>query len=114
MGKGLFKSVYGKTDEGIFPDLYSHKGSSPSTQRMDIRLGNYEFFGEGEEEEEDDEDEKEEAPASTPSLPTAPGGPVTGPSVFAKDKEGFPMWVVGIFLLGFAFAWRQRKKATTA
>ncbi len=128
MSKGLFKSIYGKTDEGIFPDLYERQGSSPATQRMDIRLGDYSFGQE--DDDDDDEDEAKAAPATptpaptipTPApaaagkmkLPEAPGGAVKGPSVFSQDKDGFPMWLVGVFLLGFAVAWRQKKKSTTA
>jgi hypothetical protein len=117
MARGLFKSIYGKTDEGIFPELYSHEGMTSKTKRMDIRLAGWELG------QTDEDDEEEETPSvatsstpSTPSssgmsLPTAPGGAVTGPSVFTQEKEGFPMWVLGIFILGFALAWRQNKKA---
>lgn len=31
-------------------------------------------------------------------------------SVFAKEYEGFPMWLVGVFLFGFAYMYRKRKK----
>tara|TARA_B100000925_G_scaffold272428_1_gene236360 strand:- start:162 stop:515 length:354 start_codon:yes stop_codon:yes gene_type:complete len=117
MARGLFKSIYGKTDEGIFPELYSHEGTTSKTKRMDIRLAGWEL-GQVEDDEDDEEDEEEEIdisasvpPSGGMKLPTAPGGAVTAPSVFTQEKEGFPMWVLGIFILGFALAWRQNKKA---
>lgn len=112
MARGLFKSIYGKTDEGIFPELYSHEGTTSKTKRMDIRLAGWEL-GQTDDDEEDEEDDFTPPPTPSPSLslPTAPGGAVTGPSVFTQEKEGFPMWVLGIFILGFALAWRQNKKS---
>jgi hypothetical protein len=111
MGKGLFKSIYGKTDEGIYPDLYTKHGTSSGTKRTDIRLGDYEYLGDyhflGEEDDDDDDEEEGETSPGTPATTDSTPG---GPSVFSKDKEGFPMWVAGIFFLGFALAWRQRKK----
>ena len=80
MGKGLFASIYGTTGEGIFDDLYSHKGASPPVQSEDIRLGGYEtgLSGAG--------------------------------NFFSQDIGGFPLWLVGIGFLGFAWAYRRKKK----
>jgi len=73
-GKGLFKSLY-KT-KGLFTALFSDRGSSPPTKRMDIRLG-----------------EAEE-----------------NPSFFNQEVLGIPAWLLGVFLLGFSFMYRKKKK----
>jgi hypothetical protein len=99
MAKGLFSSLYGKTEEGIFNKLYSHNGTMSRVQRTDIRLA-----GLGQEE---DEDEEPDTPA-----PPAPAGPKE--SVFEKEYEGIPLWVIGIFFLGFGVAYRKLKKANAA
>lgn len=118
MAKGLFTTIFGRTDEGIFPDLFANEGTYSPTKRMDIRLGNYEF-AQAEEDDDEEDDLPTQAPPTTPSsqkidLPTAPGGPATGPNVFTQDKEGFPMWLVGVFFLGIALAYRQKKKSKSA
>jgi hypothetical protein len=107
--KGLFKSIYGITEEGVYNDLYSRDGSSPSTKRMDIRLGQVE---------EDDEDDEEEdiSVITAPEAPFAPPAPDAAPSTeekpfFSQEFLGFPNWLIGVFLLGFAYAYRRRKKA---
>jgi len=94
MAGGLYKSLYGKG--GIYEQLYSKYGSSPPTQRTDIRLGNYGYFGQAEE----DDDDESEAPLASPGKP----------AVFAKEYKGFPMWLAGLFLLGFAWTLRRKKK----
>lgn len=88
-----FKSLYGK--DGIYDRLYSKRGSSPPIERTDIRLGDYGYFGQAD----DDDEGDEEAPS---------GGPVK-PPIFAKEYKGFPMWLLGIFLLGFSWAVRKKK-----
>lgn len=104
----LYGSLYGKTEEGVYNDLYRKKGS-PSTQRMDIRLGQAE---------DDDEDDDDEMPIAAPFDPSAPSAPAgTAPAkenFFSQEFMGFPNWLIGVFLLGFAYAYRQRKKAEAA
>jgi hypothetical protein len=105
--KGLFKSLYGITEEGVYNDLYSRDGSSPPTKRMDIRLGQVEN---------DEEDDEEDALTILPE--TAPEtAPEATPSIeepfFSQEFLGFPNWLIGIFVLGFAYAYRRRKKATS-
>ena len=96
MAGGLYKSLYGKG--GIYEQLYSKYGASPPTQRTDIRLGNYEYFGQAE----DDDEENEE--------PEAPPANAGKPPIFAKEYQGFPIWLLGLFLLGFSWAFRRKKK----
>lgn len=90
--KGLYKTIYGKIDYGLFSDLFSHLGTDSPVKRMDIRLAGYNL---GED--------------SAPVSPTTT--PVVSKNPFTQQKEGFPMWLVGVFFLGFAVAWRQRKTA---
>lgn len=97
MAGGLYKSLYDKG--GIYAQLYSKYGASPPTQRTDIRLGNY-GFGQAE-----DEDEEEDE-----AVPAGPGKP----PVFSKEYKGFPMWLLGVFLLGFSWAFRRKKKQKAA
>ena len=90
-----FNSLYGS--KAAYVDLYNVEGS-PATQRMDTRLG----------EADDDEDEDE-----APSTPQASPGSVKE-NFFSKEHMGFPNWLIGVFLLGFAYAYRRRKKAEIA
>lgn len=94
MAGGLYKSLYGKG--GIYEQLYSKYGASPPTQRTDIRLGGY--LGA-------DEDE--------PAAPAAPASPTAGPGkppIFSKEYKGFPVWLLGLFFLGFSWTLRKKKK----
>ena len=99
MGKGLFKSIYGKIDEGIFKEFYPKEGSDSPVKSMDIRsgLGNL-----GQE----DEDERPGSPS--PALPSLQKKPF-----FSQEFMGFPNWLIGIFILGFAYAYRSKKKASS-
>lgn len=97
MSKGLFKSHFER--DALYKALYSKQGASPPTKRMDIRLGGW--LGQ---EEDEEEEEVEVAEVSTPN----PVAPKKEP-IFAKEVKGFPMWLVGVFLLGFAWAVRQNR-----
>lgn len=105
--KGLYTSIYGATDEGIFDVLYSRHGASPPVKRTDIRLGDYG--------EEDDEETPAAAPtptaapAASPATPSEPAAPSSG-NFFAQDVGGFPLWLVGVGFLGFAWAFRRKRK----
>ena len=108
MLKGLYTSIFGPTDEGIFEILYSRHGASPPVKRTDIRLGDY---GQNEE----NEDEEGAAPTATAAAPGAPTStpPPSAPSpggFFAQDIGGFPLWLVGVGFLGFAWAFRRKRK----
>lgn len=85
MARGLYKTIFDK--HGIYNASFRRGGSQQPIKSTDQRLGQA------------DEDEDEDTPA-----PTAKS------SFFSREVEGFPMWVVGIFLLGFAWAYRRRKK----
>jgi len=102
MSKGLFKSIYSK--DGIYNDLYSKRGSSPPTQRTDIRLGGLGgYFGQAEAEDDDDDDDDEK--------PTVPGPKKA--ALFSEKYKGFPTWLIGLFLLGFAWSMRRKKQAAS-
>jgi pyruvate/2-oxoglutarate dehydrogenase complex dihydrolipoamide acyltransferase (E2) component len=111
MLKGLYTSIFGATDEGIFDILYSRHGASPPVKRTDIRLGDY---GQADEEEEPDAAAAPTAasaaatPAATPAS-SAPA-PSSGGGFFAQDIGGFPLWLVGVGFLGFAWAIRRKRK----
>jgi len=97
--EGLYSSLY--ADEGVYNKLYSHGGSSAEINRTDIRLG-----GLGQEEPAD-------APMDDlPASETAPLGPPAPPgeSFFEREYKGIPLWLVGVFFLGFAIAYRRLKK----
>lgn len=80
--KGLFSSIYGATDQGIFDIFFARQGSSPPIKRMDIRLGDY-----------------------------GDDGQLTGPPGFFRDDiAGFPIWLFGVGFLGFAWAIRRKRK----
>lgn len=96
MGKGLYKSIYGKIDEGIFKEFYPKEGSDSPVQSMDIRLGLGNLG-------QDEEDEEAGPPAAA-----APKKPF-----FSQEFMGFPNWLIGIFILGFAYAYRSKKKASS-
>ena len=102
--KGLFKSLYGKTEEGVYNDLYSRDGSSPSTKRMDIRLGQLD---------DDDEDDEETTASVVTEVEMLEAEVPAGAEepFFSQEYLGFPNWLIGVFLLGFAYAYRKRKKA---
>lgn len=100
--KGLFKSLYGKTEEGVYNDLYSRDGTSPPTKRMDIRLGQVD----DDDDDDDDEEEEETTSASEESNAAPPQKPF-----FSQEFLGFPNWLIGVFVLGFAYAYRKRKKS---
>jgi len=106
MLKGLYTSIFGATDEGIFDILYSRHGASPPVKRTDIRLGDY---GQNE------EDEEVAAPTAAATAPgasaSAPIPSVSSPGgFFAQDIGGFPLWLVGVGFLGFAWAFRRKRK----
>lgn len=82
--KGLFSTIF-KSD-GIYDDLYTKQGASPPTKRMDIRLGEAE--------------PSEDVPLAKPTAKE---------SFFAKETFGLPNWLIGIFLLGFAYMYRKKK-----
>lgn len=112
--KGLYTSIYGATDEGIFDVLYSRHGASPPVKRTDIRLGDY-----GEEDEGEDEEAVAPATATATPTPAASASPEVTPSeptapspggFFAQDVGGFPLWLVGVGFLGFAWAFRRKRK----
>jgi len=109
--KGLYTSIFGATDEGIFDILYSRHGASPPVKRMDIRLGDY---GEEADEEEDAAAPAASSPSPASPAPAASAAPTpAGPSpggIFAQDIGGFPLWLVGVGFLGFAWAIRRKRK----
>lgn len=94
MSRGLYRSIFDK--QGIYNAFYRRGGGQQPMKSTDQRLG------------QTDEDEEEEAPAAPTPAPTQKE------SFFAREIEGFPMWVIGLFLLGFAWAYRKRKKEQTA
>lgn len=107
----MFDSIYGETDQGIFDILYSRHGASPPVKPMDIRLGDY-----GQEEEDDDDDDEEEAAGALPAAAPVSNFPTYIPTTarstpfFAQDIGGFPLWLVGVGFLGFAWAYRRKRK----
>ena len=109
--EGLYGSLYGKPGSGGYHELYKSEGS-PTTQRMDIRLGG---LGLGQEEEDDDDDDDDAPEIITPEIITPESAaPLAKPNFFSQENMGFPNWLIGVFLLGFALAYRQRKKAEAA
>lgn len=115
MLKGLFTSIFGATDEGIFDTLYSRHGASPPVKSTDIRLGDY---GQADEEEEEAAPDAAKA-AGPPAAPTPTAAPTAAPAAapavspggfFAQDIGGFPLWLVGVGFLGFAWAFRRKRK----
>jgi hypothetical protein len=87
MAGGLYKSIFDKN--GIYNTLYSREGGQQPYKSTDIRLGAAD---------DDDDDDEDETPAPAKE------------SFFAQEIAGFPTWVLGIFLLGFAWSYRRRKK----
>lgn len=67
-------------EKGVYNALYRREGGSQPMKSTDQRLGS-----------------------------TDDAGP-SKKSVFAKEYKGFPMWLIGVFLLGFAYTYRKRKK----
>jgi len=106
MAKGLYSSIFGAAGQGLYDSLYSDYGASPPVKRMDIRLGDY-----GEDEEEDDEEEEEASPAAAAPSPVmaAPTLPARG-GFFSQDIGGFPLWLIGVGFLGFAWSYRRKRK----
>jgi len=100
--EGLYDSLYGKAGSGGYEGLYRKEGAA-ATQRMDIRLGGFSA-------EEEDDDDEEEAPSVEAPTPSA----APKENFFSQEQMGFPNWLIGIFLLGFAYAYRRRKKAEAA
>jgi len=96
MSQGLYRSIFDK--QGIYNPFYRRGGGQQPMKSTDQRLG------------ESDDDDETPAPPAPPT--TAPPSPSNSPkeSIFAREYEGFPMWVAGLFLLGFAWAYRKRKK----
>jgi len=107
-----FDSIYGKTDEGIFDDLYSRHGASPPVKRMDIRLGQTDQTPDDDDEDEEDEEQlPAQAQAASAPVSQAPSyGPVSKKPFFSQDIGGFPLWLVGVGFLGFAWAFRHQRK----
>jgi pyruvate/2-oxoglutarate dehydrogenase complex dihydrolipoamide acyltransferase (E2) component len=120
MLKGLFTSIFGATDQGIFDALYSDYGASPPVKSTEIRLGDY-----GEDAAPSEKDDEDEKPAATPSTPTAAkpsaksasappmsAAPAPGQAsgFFSQDIAGFPLWLVGVAFLGFAWSYRRKRK----
>lgn len=103
----LYSSIYGQTDQGIFDDLYSRYGASPPVKRMDIRLGQVD-----EDEEEDEEEEEITAVSAVAPVQPARVGPPPK-SIFAQNIGGFPVWLLGVAFLGFAWAYRRKKKKSS-
>jgi len=90
---GLYSSLYGKAEQGIYDDLYSRHGAAQQVQSFESRLGQAD-------EEEDEEDEEV-------ATPTAPGKPF-----FSRDIAGFPLWLLGIVFLGFSYAYRRKARGS--
>ena len=112
MLKGLYTSIFGATDQGIFDVLYSDYGASPPVKRMDIRLGDY-----GVNPEDDVEDDKPDATTATnPKTPGAKAVPMSAAPAnssggfFTQDIAGFPIWLIGVGFLGFAWSYRRKSK----
>jgi hypothetical protein len=109
MLKGLYTSIFGATDEGIFDILYSRHGASPPVKRTDIRLGDY---GQADEEEEPDAEPAAAGAVATSTSAAASAAPAasSGGGFFSQDIGGFPLWLVGVGFLGFAWAIRRKRK----
>jgi hypothetical protein len=86
MAGGLFSSPYGRTDKGLFSALFSQDGTFSPVKSVDLRLG-----------EADDEDDKASGPAGKKL------------SFFTKSIAGFPVWLLAVFALGFAYSYKKRK-----
>jgi len=98
MAGGLYSSLYGRIEQGIFDDLYRKHGSAQQVLPFESRLGQAE-------EEDEDEDEEEDAPS-----PAIVAAAPTGKPFFAREIAGFPLWLLGVVFLGFSYAYRRKAR----